>query len=561
VKPLAFNLQGAKKVATDKTSSTFDLKNGHQIKVAHSALSPEHKKMIAKLPLHAADGADISDITGEGESSSEGTPDTAAPVSTPPTTSMAQDIGNGVRTALDYGSDVGPMGMIKGAWNLANSPTVQTDISDFVKGVKGDNTPSANIPDADPNIPGAGTLVGGQTPSNQSTAQTPITSPVDVNKAYEQGQQAITETQNNQAAYAKSQADIQQKEVADREDLQKTFQQNTQDFQDQQKQFMNDYMNNHIDPNHYLENMNTGQKIATGIGLFLGGWSSAYTHQGNPALDYLNKQIDRDIQGQQNRIDQQKTLLGANQALYHDQLLGNNATRINMNDIYDHKIQLAANNLGTPMAKAAADAAHAQFALSNSQLLQQNAIRATALQSINNNGGGGLDPATLGMAGIIPQADATKEQSAYLAKKAAIVSGNTAYEDAANQTVAQKANPLNWHTAAALGVDQSTLANNLVAVAPTKRYSVDMATALVQPFIPYRTDTPATLQIKKQGYMNLIERESAGEMPLSSKYIKNLQTPAPTDQGQATHKIGDIVYTNGQKGQVINAKGDIKAVK
>jgi hypothetical protein len=59
-----------------------------------------------------------------------------------------------------------------------------------------------------------------------------------------------------------------------------------------------DIKNNHIDPSRYMSSLGTGSKILTGIGIILGGGGSAVTGQPNYALDFVNKQIDRDIQAQ-----------------------------------------------------------------------------------------------------------------------------------------------------------------------------------------------------------------------------------------------------------------------
>ena len=560
------NISSFKKIKEDKHSATMQHKDGHIMIIAKAPLPAIQRKQLEKLPIHLADGtpdAPLSDTTSDSVKDSpeqiaadaqaaaqnQSTPADAPPIN------MAQPSDFAMAKGLPPDETPQPADAVVPA--IVNAVTPGNLLPPTAAAPS-----NSALPDADPNLPGAGAPVGPTNSAPQNAgAPIPGGSPVDVNQAYAQGQKSISEQQDVASQLADHQAKIQQADLDARQDLNSTLQKNTRDFQAQQKQFMSDYMNNHIDPKHYMENMGSGQKVATGIGLFLGGFSSAFTHQGNPAMDFLNKQIDRDIAGQESRLGQQKTILGANQELFHDQMLANNATRINMNDIYDHKIQLAASQLGTPAAKAQADAAHSKFALENAQLLQQNALRATVLQSIHQSNGAGLEPAQLGQAGIIPEADAVKEQSAYLAKKAAIASGNQAYEDAGKQTVGQKLNPLNWHTGSALAVDQSTLANNLVAVAPTKRYSTEMAQALVQPFIPDRTDNAAQLEIKKQGYLNLIERESAGEMPLSSRYInKNAQSQQAQPQ-KPQYKVGDVAYVKGQKVQIINPKGDYKAVK
>lgn len=73
-----------------------------------------------------------------------------------------------------------------------------------------------------------------------------------------------------------------------------------------------------IDANHYMNTMGTGGKIATAIGLILGGMGGGLTHQENPAMKFLQNQIDNDVKSQQANIDNKKTLMGALHQYYGD---------------------------------------------------------------------------------------------------------------------------------------------------------------------------------------------------------------------------------------------------
>jgi hypothetical protein len=94
------------------------------------------------------------------------------------------------------------------------------------------------------------------------------------------------------------------------QDAQQSYNANMEDY----KNFVNELRdpNSHINPNHYLDSLSTGGKIMTGIGLILGGMGGGLTHQGNPALDFINKQIDRDIAAQQVNLGTKKSLLESN---------------------------------------------------------------------------------------------------------------------------------------------------------------------------------------------------------------------------------------------------------
>lgn len=227
----------------------------------------------------------------------------------------------------------------------------------------------------------------------------------DLGKSYQLGQKAISEQQAVDVAKAEAAADIQSRDLAEREAFNQSQNTSMQRLMEQRDHFIKDYSSDHVNANHYVENMSAGEKVATSIGLLLGGFSAGFGGGENPALEYINKQIERDIASQQARKEQQKTILGANEQFFKDSILAQNQTRINMNDIYDRKIQLAASKLGTPQAKANADAAHAKFALENAELLQKNASRAAMLQFANQGGPGlkSMDPAQL--LGMVPEKD------------------------------------------------------------------------------------------------------------------------------------------------------------
>lgn len=118
---------------------------------------------------------------------------------------------------------------------------------------------------------------------------------------------------------------------------------------EQFKQYMNQ---NPINPKAYQENMNTGQKVSTAIGLFLGGFKQGLVGGNNPAMDFLNHQIDRDINGQKARADQQRTIWGAYRDLYGDSNVTNNLARASMLDLYNNKMKQVALQLNTPQAMA-----------------------------------------------------------------------------------------------------------------------------------------------------------------------------------------------------------------
>lgn len=412
MKSMKLNLSKMQKVAGDEHSSTFKHPDGHHMVIAHHAVSALQRKQLEGIPVQKL---------------AEGSVD--GPVS---------DDNKSVFDELDR-----PQPQPTGVDSPSTPGMVPVDLQKMPTNDQVDQNFISNPP-----------LPEEVQPQAESENRSPAAAPAQANQAsqspasndalvgaYNQGQKAISEQQKIEEQKASGQAQVMSEDLNKRQNLEDEIQNTTKNFVDHQQKFMNDYQENHIDPKHYFQSMDTGQRVGTAISLFLGGFGSAFTGS-NPALDFINKQIDRDIQAQQSKKDDQKTLLGANQALYHDQVIAQNQTRINLNDIYDHKMQMEAAKVGTAQAKQAADAAHAKFAIENHDLMQKSAARAVALNAVKN---GAPDPAKLvpllvpaehqkEVFGQIEAAENTKKMSTDILKS---------FEDAAKENTVLKtgANP------------------------------------------------------------------------------------------------------------------------
>lgn len=134
-----------------------------------------------------------------------------------------------------------------------------------------------------------------------------------------------------------------------------------------------------IDPNRFVHSMSTGQKITTGIGLILGGIGAGMTHGENPALKYLNQQIDNDLKSQE--ID-----LGKNKSLLSETLqdVGNlRDARIlaesHMRDATAANLQMAAAKATDPIQKARAQDAFGKWQMETEQKLMPMKIKEAAI--------------------------------------------------------------------------------------------------------------------------------------------------------------------------------------
>lgn len=152
-----------------------------------------------------------------------------------------------------------------------------------------------------------------------------------------------------------------------------------------------------IDPDAYRKNMSAPDKVATGLGLFLGGFSVPFGGQ-NFAADFLNKQIDRDIQGQIQNNEKQKTIWGAYNTLYGDQNVASNMAKVSMADAYKDQIDQVAAKLGTPQALVNAQKLKAGLAVTQNKAILDasgnlsNTQNMPSRNQINNNGSNNVAP-------------------------------------------------------------------------------------------------------------------------------------------------------------------------
>lgn len=173
--------------------------------------------------------------------------------------------------------------------------------------------------------------------------------------------------------------------------------------------FIQDLKDAHIDPNHLWASKSTASKISTGIGLILGGIGGGLTGQENPALKFLNQNIDRDVDAQRAELGKKNNLLAANLQKFGNIRDAMAMTRINLKDSALLEMQKTAAKLGGDAAKArfqqAAGLLQTQNAGHFQDLMRQRALF-RALNSVES-GGGNPDQAAASLQ-VIRQLDPTK---------------------------------------------------------------------------------------------------------------------------------------------------------
>ena len=164
--------------------------------------------------------------------------------------------------------------------------------------------PSSGSPD----MPGSG-QPGNQAqsaqpaqPPNQAPAMPDLNAPLIAEQKALQGGVAAQQAQG--LANAAEIRDFQNR-VADET---AAFQKRKQAYDDQDAALTNAVMNKKIDPNRYWNNKSTGSKISAGIAMILGGMGAAKTGGANPATQFIQDAIHRDIEAQKNDQSQSMNL-------------------------------------------------------------------------------------------------------------------------------------------------------------------------------------------------------------------------------------------------------------
>lgn len=146
-------------------------------------------------------------------------------------------------------------------------------------------------------------------------------------------------------------ADIAEQQAKQRQDATQDYMDKLHDAQfnyeaehdavvDRHERFREDVQNGHIDPNRYIKSMSEPSRIMSGLGILLSGFGMGIMGKGgNPALDYLSKQIDRDIESQRLDLGRKENLLSANFKEFGELRDSSNMARLQIGDMFIKQLQ------------------------------------------------------------------------------------------------------------------------------------------------------------------------------------------------------------------------------
>lgn len=150
----------------------------------------------------------------------------------------------------------------------------------------------------------------------------------------------------------KAEAEILNRNMKQAEEQNQKFDLAFADLDAKRNTLQQDILNGKIDPNRLMGSLSTPQRVSTAIGLILGGMSSGITGKENPALKYLQSQIDADIDAQKAELGKKQTLLQANMQDFGNLKDARAMTKANMMDMLSLEMKQAAAKAQDPMAKA-----------------------------------------------------------------------------------------------------------------------------------------------------------------------------------------------------------------
>ncbi len=128
--------------------------------------------------------------------------------------------------------------------------------------------------------------------------------------------QGINATAAAEGALGNKEAAIQQQAQKQLQTQLQSYQENLKQRKTERAKLQADISTRKIDPQHYIGSMSTSEKLSMASALIPAGIGAGAMGQQNPALAYLNKQIDNDIEAQKANLNKKQSLLSANQQQY-----------------------------------------------------------------------------------------------------------------------------------------------------------------------------------------------------------------------------------------------------
>jgi hypothetical protein len=234
-----------------------------------------------------------------------------------------------------------------------------------------------------PNVP-----TGPQPPGIEADQNQPQPQPADIAAASQQdtmgmGQQqdmlsagysnqiqGIQQQASAQAELGKQQADVLAQAQQAQTEAKAAYQKHFDELDQERKALVQDVQDGQVNPEKFWDNHS---KMASAIGMIIAGFNP--TNSPNAAMQYLDKQMEMNLDAQKTNLATKRSLLSANLQQFGNLKDATEMTRIQQADLVTNQLQQAAAKASSPLAKAAALQAAGQIQEKYAPLFQQFAMR------------------------------------------------------------------------------------------------------------------------------------------------------------------------------------------
>jgi hypothetical protein len=546
--PFKLDLNKFKKMSSDEHATTLQHPDGHEIRIAHKGLSKHMRSKLDEIPAHLAEGGEADDPNALQASQMPQAPSLDQELANLPKATPDQErlqaltdnyykYGTGqIRGNLDLATQKAQDDVLREKEEQAKIAEAQMQQEQEAKGRQAQADQSYNqraqrfgLPQRE--VPGA-QMAPAQPQAGQfqnyplQAARQPGGMPQGGDPY---GMQALSETYGSglksqltgigmEADAAARQGALEQ--AAAHQDMQRQqqmvsqYQAHYQELQTHMKDLIADYKQGHIDPNAYMNNKSATGKVATAIGLILGGIGGGLTHQENPALKFLNAQIDRDVEAQKAELGKKDKLITAFHHQFGDMTDATNVMQGFYRNMYADQLKEAAAKATDPMAKARALQIAGKLEMEAAPFLGQVAMKKTLLGG--TEAGAQIDPA-FKIRALVPE----KEQPAVM--KELQTAQNMSSQKQNLMGAFDKVAQLNSLGSRAMSPIQSSkqiaaLREPLLAqlVKDSEGRITPTDTDMIRAFFPAFGDSNETLALKRRNMENFVDQKR--HFPLLNAY-------------------------------------------
>lgn len=498
---MKLDLSKFKKHHEDGDSVIMEHADGHQIKIAKKSLSTHLQKRLGELKF--ADGGEVRQLPEMTVGAAAALPDKIGPDQVKRNREEATQQWEARKKQLGFadGGEV-PEQSYQNQLPQGNAPSTTMTSTQPGQLAPGQSTTQTSPMSMEPTI--ANVAPPQQAPPQ---VQVPQANPMAAAQpGMNQEIQGIQAGAAAQSALGQASAKIEQAKQMQQQELMAQHQQNYMKLDQERMALQKDISDGHIDARRFINSKSDGGKIMTAIGIMLGGLGQGMARlSSNPAMDFLNKQIEQDIDAQKAELGKKQNLLAANEHQFGNLRDATNMTRVMMADQYITKLEEAKAKATTPMAKANADVAIGQLKQKYAPLQAQVAQSMTVRNALQE----GKMSVAQAIPAIVPkehQAEALKELGEVEnAQKGAQQAEQAMREVAKLQSSGQRlGSPIQSNSKInALNLQIANIGKQLFG-----NMSEQELKMLKDSFIDY-TDNPQTVETKIQNMKALMSKKNA----------------------------------------------------